>query len=203
MHAFTIIEAFNPIDHIELGLRARFVAKLMDALDLQGLEEASYVQNPSSRDSVSCPYCDLDIRMVMYSTSLDNCWTRLKRLRYWGMARKKNYLHVEDCVNALMHVCEQWQSDKNVMKFQVYNLGFPAYCTVRDSARWICHEMGLTPEFEFGGGPKGWVGDNPFVFLDVRKAIKTGWQPNHSIEFSVRATVDWLKNKWIFKPEPR
>jgi UDP-glucose 4-epimerase len=75
----------------------------------------------------------------------------------------------------------------------------PSYCVVRDSARWICDELGLEPEMEFGTGNRGWVGDSPFVFLDVDKAMSTGWSPVHSIESSVRQTVRWLlENRWIF-----
>jgi UDP-glucose 4-epimerase len=57
----------------------------------------------------------------------------------------------------------------------------------------------LTPKFDFAGGDRGWVGDNPFVFLDVSKARAVGWTPKRGIEQSVRETVRWLSNNsWIF-----
>jgi UDP-glucose 4-epimerase len=59
--------------------------------------------------------------------------------------------------------------------------------------------MGVTPQLRFGTGSRGWIGDSPFVFLDVRKAMSTGWSPRYSIEASVRQTVRWLlDNQWIF-----
>jgi UDP-glucose 4-epimerase len=75
----------------------------------------------------------------------------------------------------------------------------PAFCLVRESAQWICDEMGVSPQIQYGTGNRGWIGDSPFVFLDVRKAMSTGWSPMHSIEASVRVTVRWLlDNQWIF-----
>jgi UDP-glucose 4-epimerase len=59
--------------------------------------------------------------------------------------------------------------------------------------------MGLSPRLDFGTGNRGWIGDNPFVLLDVQKAMSAGWTPAHSIESSVRQTVRWLlANRWIF-----
>lgn len=114
--------------------------------------------------------------------------------------QRKSYLHINDCINAIIHISEKNIAASDVNRFNVYNLGYPAYCQVRDSAQWICQEMKLTPKFEFSGGDRGWVGDNPFVYLDVSKALSTGWQPTNRIENSVRETTRWLiENKWIFQ----
>ena len=114
--------------------------------------------------------------------------------------QRKSYLHVEDCVKAVVHVGEDARpANREQKRYEVYHLGVPSYCVVRDSARWICEELGLQPELEFGTGNRGWIGDSPFVFLDVDKAMRTGWLPVHSIESSVRQTVRWLlENRWIF-----
>jgi UDP-glucose 4-epimerase len=114
--------------------------------------------------------------------------------------QRKSYLHVEDCVRAVMHICDGEQPAGSARKrYEVYHLGVPAFCLVRDSAQWICDEMGVAPQLQFGSGNRGWIGDSPFVFLDVRKAMNTGWSPIHSIEASVRQTVRWLlDNQWIF-----
>jgi UDP-glucose 4-epimerase len=122
------------------------------------------------------------------------------RLRILGDGtQRKSYLHVEDCTRALMHICEDHgPASRSGTRFSVYHLGVPAYCVVRESAQWICEEMRVTPQLEFGTGNRGWIGDSPFVFLDVRKAMKTGWAPAYSIESSVRQTVRWLlDNRWI------
>ena len=115
--------------------------------------------------------------------------------------QRKSYLHVEDCVEAVLRICEdQRPANREHGRFEVHHLGVPSFCLVRDSAQWICSELGLSPRLEFGTGTRGWVGDSPFVFLDVQKALKTGWAPAHTIESSVRQTVRWLlDNRWIFE----
>jgi UDP-glucose 4-epimerase len=114
--------------------------------------------------------------------------------------QRKSYLHIDDCINALLLIAEDKRTAIGTPhNFDVFHLGVPDYCRVEQSARWICSELGLSAQFEFAGGERGWVGDNPFVFLDVSKAMATGWTPNHSIEQSVRQTVRWLSNNpWIF-----
>ena len=123
------------------------------------------------------------------------------RLRILGDGtQRKSYLHVEDCVGALMQICDDApRRDSESPRYEVYHLGVPAFCLVRDSARWICEEMRVAPQLQFGTGNRGWIGDSPFVFLDVRKAMSAGWAPTYSIEASVRQTVRWLvANRWIF-----
>lgn len=114
--------------------------------------------------------------------------------------QRKSYLHVEDCVRAILHICDPERSaEGGRTRFDVYHLGVPAFCLVRESAGWICDEMAVAPQLQFGTGNRGWIGDSPFVFLDVRKAMNTGWSPRYSIEASVRQTVRWLlENQWIF-----
>lgn len=124
-----------------------------------------------------------------------------KRLLILGDGKqRKSYLHIEDCLDALLLICEEKRTAKETRRrFEVYHLGVPAYCRVEQSAVWISEVMHLTPKFEFSGGERGWIGDNPFVFLDVSKAMATGWIPKHSIEQSVRETASWLcDNSWIF-----
>ena len=99
-----------------------------------------------------------------------------------------------------MHLCEDSGPGPAGRRYEVFHLGVPEFCRVRESARWICEEMGVAPRLEFGTGNRGWIGDSPFVFLDVQKAVSAGWVPRHSIEASVRQTVRWLlENQWIFE----
>ncbi len=116
-------------------------------------------------------------------------------------SQRKSYLNVEDCVRAVLHIGEDLRpARREHARFEVFHLGVPAFCLVRDSAAWICEEMGVTPRLEFGSGNRGWIGDSPFVFLDVRKAMSTGWAPQHSIEAAVRQTTRWLiENRWILE----
>ena len=112
-------------------------------------------------------------------------------------SQRKSHLHIRDCIEAILKVVNFGPSPEGNEKAKIYNLGTNEYCTVRDSVRWICEEMGVAPEIRYGGGDRGWVGDNPFTFLDTTKIRSTGWVPEFSIEQAVRATVRWLDaNPW-------
>lgn len=117
-----------------------------------------------------------------------------------GTARK-SYLHVSDCIAALLHICEDVRpANCQTSRFEVYHLGYPEFCTVRQSVGWICDELKLQPNLDFGEGKRGWVGDNPFVYLDVGKAQALGWTPKQKIESSIRETASWLmRNPWMFE----
>ena len=55
--------------------------------------------------------------------------------------------------------------------------------------------MKLNPLIYFTGGKRGWIGDNPFVFLDTQKISKLGWKPKYNIKIAIRETVKWLIKK--------
>jgi UDP-glucose 4-epimerase len=107
--------------------------------------------------------------------------------------QRKSYLHVNDCVEAiLLRLNEE-------PRYEVLNLGVDDYCQVSDSVRWITQRMGLTPELRFSGGSRGWVGDNPFIYLDTQAMQSFGWRPKYTIGGAVLDTVDWLlDNQWVF-----
>jgi UDP-glucose 4-epimerase len=44
------------------------------------------------------------------------------------------------------------------------------------------------------GGDRGWIGDNPFIFLDCAKVRALGWQPALSIREGVLRTLQYLQN---------
>jgi UDP-glucose 4-epimerase len=114
--------------------------------------------------------------------------------------QKKSYLYVQDCLSALLHVIKRDAAKSARHQCEIYNLGVNEYCMVTDSISWICARLGVTPKLEFTGGRQGWVGDNPFIFLDTAKIRSTGWQPALSIRQAVEKTVDWLRaNEWVFQ----
>lgn len=105
--------------------------------------------------------------------------------------QRKSYLHVHDCVSAVMHRLGA------AVDFEILNLGTDSYCEVNDSIRWICERMGLNPSIDYSGGQRGWVGDNPFIFLDITRIRNLGWSPKFDIKSGVEDTVDWLlNNSW-------
>jgi UDP-glucose 4-epimerase len=114
--------------------------------------------------------------------------------------QRKSYLHVGDCVSAILHTLALPRGEDRGARTQIYNLGTNEYCMVRDSIGWICDRLGVKPELRFTGGERGWVGDNPFIFLETEKVRATGWSAKLTIEQGVKRTVEWLEqNRWVFE----
>ena len=112
--------------------------------------------------------------------------------------QRKSYLYVQDCISAILHVMKLGTGREVKHRSQVYNLGAPDYCKVTDSIGWICEHLGIEPKLEFTGGERGWVGDNPFIFLDTSKIQKTGWQAKVTIREGIIRTLKWLQaNQWV------
>ena len=99
--------------------------------------------------------------------------------------QRKSYMHVDDCVSGVINVRSGLNAD-------AFNLGTNETCTIKESATWICEAMGVNPKFEFTGGSRGWVGDNPHIHLDNSKALEHGWAVSQSIKDSIFHTVSWL-----------
>jgi UDP-glucose 4-epimerase len=113
--------------------------------------------------------------------------------------QRKSYLYVQDCVDAILHVVEKETAKPAKHRTQVYNLGTPEYVRVNDSIGFICGAMGLKPELRYTGGDRGWIGDNPFIFLETKKIQATGWKPKLTIEQGIVRTLRWLEaNRWVY-----
>jgi len=117
------------------------------------------------------------------------------RLKVLGDGKqKKSYLHVQDCLDAMQVAVE-----KASEKVNIFNLGADGYCTVDDSIGWITRKLAVHPKLEYTGGDRGWVGDNPFIFLDTKKIRALGWEPKHPISAGIIKTVEFLReNEWVF-----
>jgi len=102
--------------------------------------------------------------------------------------QRKSYLYVQDCLDAIFTALERATGKVNIL-----NLGQNEYCNVNDSIGWICEHLGLSPELEYAGGDRGWIGDSPFIFLDCSRVRSLGWNPRLSIRDSVIRTVDYLQ----------
>lgn len=109
--------------------------------------------------------------------------------------QRKSYLYIQDCLDAILLSIE-----KSTDKVNIYNLGVDDFCEVNDSAGWVSEELGYTPEFEYSGGDRGWIGDNPFIYLDTKKICNLGWKPKYTIEEGVKKTVRFLmENHWVIE----
>lgn len=118
------------------------------------------------------------------------------QLRVLGNGKqRKSYLYIQDCIDAM-----QVAVDKANEKVNIFNLGVDGYCEVNDSIGWISQTLGAKPERLYSGGDRGWIGDNPFIFLDTKKIRSLGWMPKHSISEGVIKTVEFLQNnEWVFE----
>jgi UDP-glucose 4-epimerase len=109
--------------------------------------------------------------------------------------QRKSYLNIADCIDAML--CAIGSAPGRV---NVFNLGTNEYCEVNDSIGWITNYLGLTPALVYSGGDRGWVGDNPFIFLDTARIRVLGWAPKHTIRDSVLETLKWLsQNRWVME----
>lgn len=108
--------------------------------------------------------------------------------------QRKSYLYVQDCIEAILLAV-----DKSCEKINIFNLGVDGYIEVNDSISWICQELGVRPQLNYSGGDRGWVGDNPFIFLETKKIQALGWKPKFDIFQGITQTVEYLKNnEWVF-----
>ena len=111
------------------------------------------------------------------------------RLRVLGNGQqRKSYLYIQDCLDAMLVALDRARD-----RFNVFNLGTDEYCEVNDSIGWICESLGVRPALEYAGGDRGWIGDNPFIFLDCARIRALGWAPRLSIRDGVIRTLDFLR----------
>jgi UDP-glucose 4-epimerase len=109
--------------------------------------------------------------------------------------QRKSYLYVQDCIDAMLLAINRVSNPVSVL-----NLGTDEYCMVDDSIGWITALIGHKPIRHYAGGDRGWIGDNPFIFLDCGRMRNLGWRPRLSIREAVERTVLWLqKNHWVLE----
>jgi len=110
-------------------------------------------------------------------------------------SQRKSYLYIQDCISAIFTALEKTDAEVNI-----FNLGTDEYCEVNESINWIAEELGLSPKRVYSGGDRGWIGDNPFIFLDTAKIRALGWEPTLNIREAVLHTLDYLRaNRWLLE----
>jgi len=102
--------------------------------------------------------------------------------------QRKSYLYIGDCLDAMLLAME-----KTRRTIEVYNLGTNEYVEVNDSIGYICERLGIAPTMEYTGGDRGWIGDNPFIFLDNAKMRGLGWAPKLTIRDGILRTLEYLQ----------
>jgi len=119
-----------------------------------------------------------------------------KKLNVLGNGKqRKSYLYIHDCIDAILFAFEHAKE-----KVNIFNLGTDEYCEVNDSIGWICEYLQYSPEKIYSGGDRGWIGDNPFIFLQTEKIRRLGWKPKLTIQQGVMQTIKYLhQNPWILE----
>lgn len=109
--------------------------------------------------------------------------------------QRKSYLYVQDCLDAVLLTINKLDAKINIL-----NLGTDEFCEVNDSIGWICGYLGVSPKLIYSGGERGWIGDNPFIFLDCKRARSLGWAPKFSVREGILKTVVYLQeNNWVLE----
>ena len=98
--------------------------------------------------------------------------------------QEKSYMHVTDCVDAMVHVVANGDQPVNT-----YNLGTRTTTSVDRIAAIVADEMDLDPEYEYTGGDRGWTGDVPKMRLSIEKLAALGWEPELSSDEAVRRSA--------------
>jgi UDP-glucose 4-epimerase len=119
-------------------------------------------------------------------------WRKLgrdpSRLEVLGDGKqRKSYLHVHDCVRAMLLAVDKAEGPINV-----FNLGHDESIVVNESIGIITRTLGVTPRLEFTGGARGWVGDSPRIELDIARIRTLGWAPTKTIEDAIVETLHFL-----------
>ncbi|WP_226039273.1 NAD-dependent epimerase/dehydratase family protein [Natrinema sp. DC36] len=98
--------------------------------------------------------------------------------------QEKSYLHLEDCLDAILHTVEHADDPMNT-----YNLGTRTTTSVDRIAAIVAEELGVDPDHEYTGGERGWTGDVPKMRLSIEKLSALGWEPRLSSDEAVRRST--------------
>lgn len=109
--------------------------------------------------------------------------------------QRKSYLYIGDCLDAILISLKSFNE-----KINIVNLGTDEYVEVNNSIDIITQSLNMKPEIVYAGGERGWVGDNPFIFLDTQKIRSTGWKPKLTISEGISKTLDYLvSNEYLIE----
>lgn len=101
--------------------------------------------------------------------------------------QSKDYMSVNDCVDGIMIGHRKAKGRVNI-----FNLGLQEQTTVDELADIVIEEMRLGGvKKTYTGGARGWVGDNPVVYLSTKKIKALGWMPKTSPTEAIRQTARW------------
>jgi UDP-glucose 4-epimerase len=95
----------------------------------------------------------------------------------------KSYIYIEDCIEAML--CGLRAKEK----VNIFNIGSEDQLPVKEIAKIVSQELGLSPAFKLTGGERGWRGDVPVMLLSVEKLKSIGWSPKLDSRKAIKKTV--------------
>jgi UDP-glucose 4-epimerase len=102
--------------------------------------------------------------------------------------QQKSYLHVEELIDAMLHVRAHASERLNY-----FNIGCDdAGVTVRFIAETVRDRVAPQATLQFGTGNKGWVGDVPKFVYRTDKLSALGWAPKLGSVEAVRRAVEQI-----------
>jgi len=116
-----------------------------------------------------------------------------KKLKILGDGhQKKDFIHIEDWLNAILFVFKNVDEQVNV-----FNIGSGTTTIVNKIAKMVTNLMKLkNVQYSYSGGKSGWLGDAPVVHYDITKIKNLGWHPKFSSDEAVKlAIIDMLEQK--------
>lgn len=106
--------------------------------------------------------------------------------------QRKSYLHVSDCVDAILFTMENSNEMVNI-----FNIGSNDTINSTEIGMLVIREMGLkNVMLTYTGGKRGWKGDVPRMLLSIEKLQKLGWKPIHDSKSSI---VDAIRSALVVR----
>jgi UDP-glucose 4-epimerase len=120
-------------------------------------------------------------------------WRKLRRdpsrLEVLGDGQqRKSYLHVADGVRAMLLAVQRASQPVTTL-----NIGHRDWLSVVESIAIICRTLKVSPELQFSGGERGWVGDAPKILLDTSRLRSLGWAPSVALPAAIVETLQFLE----------
>lgn len=105
----------------------------------------------------------------------------------WGTgAPLREFLHVDDCADALVHIMKFYSEDEHI------NVGSGEEITIYELARLAAHAAGFEGRIVLDlSKPDG----TPRKLMDSNKLKGLGWQPQIGLEEGIRATYRWFLDR--------
>lgn len=106
-------------------------------------------------------------------------------IEIWGSGKaRREFLHVDDCADALVHVMQTYSSPEPI------NIGTGVDISILELAQLIMRIVGLDGTVLYDETlPEGTLVKR----LDVSNLTSSGWQASISLEEGIRSTIAWLK----------